>query len=315
MPAPDIARPVRVGTRGSPLALAQAKEVAARLAAAHPELAAPGGVETVVIKTTGDRVQDRTLADIGGKGLFTKEIEDGLVDGRIDMAVHSMKDVMTWLPEGLVIGAVLPREDPRDVLLSPAASRIADLPAGAVVGTASLRRQAQLLDLRPDLRIVPFRGNVETRMRKLEGGEVAATVLALAGLRRLGHGGHEAAAISTDEMLPAVAQGAIGLECRAGDEATLALLAPLDDRASAVRVACERALLAQLDGSCRTPIAALAELAGGGLALRALVAAPDGSRVHRTRREGSEADAEAMGRDAGDELRARAGPGFFAAGG
>ncbi len=315
MSAPDNAqRPVRVGTRGSRLALAQAKEVCARLAAAHQALAAPGALETVIIKTEGDRILDRPLADIGGKGLFTKEIEEALLSGRIDMAVHSMKDMETWLPDGLTIAAILPREDPRDVLLSPKATSIADLPPGAVVGTASLRRQAQLLHARPDIKVVPFRGNVQTRMKKLEAGAVDATILALAGLRRLGLDGHEKAAIAVSDMLPAVAQGAICIECRAGDGATRALLAPLDDSETADCVRAERALLAALDGSCRTPIAGLATRNGGGLSLDALIATPDGATVYRAGREGAAADAADMGRDLGEELRARAGPGFFAAG-
>ncbi len=318
MSAPDNApRPVRVGTRGSRLALAQAKEVCGRLAAAHQALAVPGALETVVIKTEGDRILDRPLADIGGKGLFTKEIEEALFDGRIDLAVHSMKDMETWLPDGLTIAAILPREDPRDVLLSPSAATIADLPKGAVVGTASLRRQAQILHARPDLKVVPFRGNVQTRMKKLEAGEVDATILALAGLRRLGLEGHENTAISVADMLPAVAQGAIGIECRAGDVATRALLTALDDPAAADCVRAERALLAALDGSCRTPIGGLATYDGGDgrtLALDALIATPDGGTVHRAGRQGAAADAADMGRDLGEELRARAGPGFFAAG-
>ncbi len=306
---------LRLGTRGSALALAQAREVCARLAAAHPELAADGAVETVVIKTTGDTVQDRTLAEIGGKGLFTKEIEEALIAGHIDAAVHSMKDVPTWLPEGLEIGAILPREDPRDAFFSPHGDDLAALPEGAVVGTASLRRQAQVLLARPDLTVVPFRGNVETRLRKLAEGQVDATLLAVAGLKRLGKAGEIKAVLEPEEMLPAVAQGAIGLEVRRGDERTRGFLAALDDRDSATRVAAERACLEVLDGSCRTPIAALAESEGSGaeMRLRALVAMPDGTAVHRVERHGSAGDAEALGRDAGGELRAAAGPDFFAA--
>lgn len=303
--------PVRIGTRGSRLALAQAEEVCGRLAAAHEALAAPGALETVVIKTEGDRILDRPLADIGGKGLFTKEIEEALLDGRIDLAVHSMKDMETWVPDGLTIAAILPREDPRDVLLSPKAARIADLPRGAVVGTGSLRRQAQILHARPDIKVVPFRGNVQTRMKKLEAREVDATILALAGLRRLGLDGHESAAIAVADMLPAVAQGAIGLECRADDEATRALLVALNDPATADCVRAERALLAALDGSCRTPIGGLATTGAKGLSLDALIATPDGGTVHRAGRQGAAADAADMGRDLGEELRARAGPGFF----
>jgi len=301
-----------IGTRGSPLALAQATEVARRLRAAHPDLDTEDAIAIAVIRTTGDKVQDRPLAEIGGKGLFTKEIEEALIERRIDLAVHSMKDVPTWLPEGLSIAAILPREDPRDVLIAPAAGRLSELARGATVGTASLRRQAQILSLRPDLKVVPFRGNVNTRLRKIEEREVDATILALAGLRRLGLKGYAARAIEPVEMLPAVAQGAIGVEARDGDTATRDRLAPLDDPDSARAVAAERALLAALDGSCRTPIAALARLDGAALTLDALIAQPDGSTVHTARREGAAADAEAMGADAGAELRAKGGPGFFA---
>ncbi len=302
---------LRLGTRGSPLALAQANEVRARLASADSQLA----VEIVVIKTTGDRVQDRTLADIGGKGLFTKEIEEALLAGRIDAAVHSMKDVPTWLPEGLEIGAILPREDPRDAIISAGGQDLAGLPAGSVVGTASLRRQAQVLLARPDLRVVPFRGNVQTRLRRLADGAVDATLLAMAGLNRLGLSGEVSAVLAPEDMLPAVAQGAIGLEIRRDDAGTRGALAALDDRDSAIRVAAERACLAVLDGSCRTPIAAFAELEDGGAALhlRALVVLPDGSQAHRAERRGPASAAVALGRDAGAALRAAAGPAFFAA--
>ena len=311
---------LRLGTRGSPLALAQANEVCARLANAHGELAGEDAVEIVVIKTTGDTVQDRTLADIGGKGLFTKEIEEALLAGRIDAAVHSMKDVPTWLPEGLEISTILPREDPRDALFSAGGQDLAGLPAGAVIGTASLRRQAQVLMARPDLRVVPLRGNVQTRLRKLAEGEVDATLLAMAGLNRLGKSGAVSAVLAPEDMLPAVAQGAIGLEIRSDDAVTRGFLAALDDPDSAIRVAAERACLAVLDGSCRTPIAAFAEFEDWGrndggttLRLRALIALPDGSRAHRAERRGPAREAEALGRDAGAELRAAAGPAFFTA--
>ena len=306
---------LRLGTRGSPLALAQANEVRARLAAAHPELSEEAAVEIVVIKTTGDTIQDRTLAEIGGKGLFTKEIEEALLAGRIDAAVHSMKDVPTWLPEGLEISTILPREDPRDAIFSAGGQDLAGLPAGSVVGTASLRRQAQVLLARPDLKVVPLRGNVETRLRKLAEGQVDATLLAMAGLKRLGKAGEVSAVLAPEDMLPAVAQGAIGLEIRADDGAVRGLLAALDDRDSAIRVAAERACLEVLDGSCRTPIAAFAELEAGGaeMRLRALVALPDGSQAHRAERRGSAAEGAALGRDAGAELRAAAGPAFFTA--
>jgi hydroxymethylbilane synthase len=302
---------LRIGTRGSPLALAQAAEVRARLASAHPSLAAPDALETVVIRTTGDAVRDRTLAAVGGKGMFTKEIEEALFAGTIDVAVHSMKDMTTFLPAGLAIGAVLEREDPRDAFFSPLSENLAGLLPGTVVGTASLRRQAQVLHARPDLTVVPLRGNVETRLKKLAGGAVGATLLAVAGLKRLGKAREATSIMATSEMLPAVAQGAIALEIRADDARVRGLVGALDHAPSATRVTAERALLAALDGSCKTPIAALAELDGGRLALRALVIRPDGSEKHETTREGAPDDAERMGRDAGEELRRRAGPGFF----
>jgi len=305
--------PLRIGTRGSPLALAQADQTRARLAAAHSELAAPGAIEIVVIKTTGDRIQDRTLAEAGGKGLFTKEIEEALAEGAVDLAVHSMKDVPTWLPEGLEMVCLLPRADPRDAWFSATGLGLDDLPAGAVVGTASLRRQAQVLARRPDLVVRPLRGNVGTRLAKLAAGEVAATLLAMAGLTRLGLTDGVTAVLEPDVMLPAVAQGAIGLECRADDDATRALLAPLHCADTGARVVAERALLAVLDGSCRTPIAAHARLDGaGGLRLDALVLRPDGSESFTAVRTGAAADAESLGSDAGHELKARLPADIFA---
>jgi hydroxymethylbilane synthase len=256
-------------------------------------------------------VVDRPLAELGGKGLFCKEIEAALLAGRIDLAVHSMKDLPTWLPKGLVIGAVLAREDPRDVLIARAPTTIADLPEAAVIGTASVRRRAQLLARRPDLRVVNFRGNVETRLRKLAAGEVDATLLALAGLTRLGIAPAGAVILGPEVMLPAVGQGAIGVECRTDDEGARALLAAIDDPASSACLRAERALLAALDGSCHTPIAGYAEFAGGRLTLRALIARPDGSESLCAARSGAIADGEALGCDAGRELKARAGPGFF----
>ncbi len=304
---------LRIGTRGSPLARFQAEAVRDALIAAHPDLAEPGAVEIKIIRTTGDKVRDRALADIGGKGLFTKEIESALAARTIDLAVHSMKDVPTWLPDGMVIACMLPREDPRDALLARAGASLAALPEGAVVGSASVRRQAQILRRRGDLRVVLFRGNVHTRLRKLNAGEVDATLLAYAGLRRLGLVERTGAVpLETDEILPAAGQGAIGVECRADDERTRAALAAIDHAPTSRAVACERALLDTLDGSCRTPIAALAETDGaGGLTLRALVARPDGSALFETRRAGRAEDGEAMGRDAGAELLAAAGPGFI----
>jgi len=304
-----MARPtLRIGTRGSPLALVQAEITRAALAAAWPELAAADAIAIVPIRTSGDRIQDRTLAAAGGKGLFTKEIEEALLAGSVDLAVHSMKDVPTWLPAGLAIAAILPREDPRDVLIARAGVRsIAALAAGAVVGTASLRRQAQVLAARPDLVVRPLRGNVDTRLAKIAAGEADATLLALAGLKRLGLEARAAAILEPEEMLPAVAQGAIGIEIRAADQPTARFVAALDHAPSATRVAAERALLARLDGSCRTPIAALATLDGARLRLDALVAAPDGRAVWRATREGAAADAARLGEDAGEALAREAG--------
>jgi hydroxymethylbilane synthase len=302
---------LRIGTRGSPLARVQTALACRALQEAHPELAAPGALEVVAIRTTGDRVVDRPLAELGGKGLFCKEIETALLAHRIDLAVHSMKDLPTWLPEGLVIGAVLPREDPRDVLITQAPTTIAGLPQGALIGTASVRRRAQLLARRPDLRVVNFRGNVETRLRKLAAGEVDATLLAQAGLKRLGIEPAGAVILAPEVMLPAVGQGAIGIECREDDEGARALLAAINDPASSACLCAERALLAALDGSCHTPIAGYAELAGGRLSLRALIARPDGSESLFAARSGAIGHGEALGRYAGRELMARAGPGFF----
>ena len=272
---------LRIGTRGSPLALAQAHEVRARLIAAHPDLATPGAIAIEVIRTSGDAMTDRPLAEIGGKGLFTKEIEEALIECRIDLAVHSMKDVPTALPDGLVIDCVLPREDPRDALIAAGAKSLANLPRGARIGTASLRRQAQLLLARPDFTIVMLRGNVETRVRKVHDGVADATLLALAGLKRLDAPRHIAAVLEPEAMLPAVAQGAIGIETRIGDQRTATRLAPLNHQESLIRVTAERALLAALEGDCRTPIAGLAEIIDGtGLRLRALIATPDGRACH-----------------------------------
>ena len=301
-----------IGTRGSPLALVQARQVRDRLAAAHG--VAVDAIELEVIRTTGDIIRDRPLADLGGKGLFTKEIEEALLAGAIDLAVHSAKDMPTILPPGLMIAAALPREDARDVFISRKSATLGDLPEGATVGTASLRRQALVKRLRPDLAVVALRGNVETRLRKLDAGEVDATLLALAGLRRLGRAEAATAVLALDEFLPAVGQGIIAIEARADDARTLALLAAVDHPDSATALACERAFLAVLDGSCRTPIAGHATVAAGRLQFRGLIAKPDGSEVLEARRDGDAADAVGLGADAGRELRARAGADFFAPG-
>jgi hydroxymethylbilane synthase len=302
---------LRIGTRGSPLALAQARMVRARLAVAH-------GVDEeritlTVIRTTGDVIQDRTLAEAGGKGLFTKEIEETLRADAIDLAVHSAKDVPTVLPHGLILTAVLPREDARDVFIGRSVKTLGELAAGAVVGTASLRRQAIVKRLRPDLEVVPIRGNVDTRLRKLGEGVVDATLLALAGLKRLGLT-HAATSIFTlDEFLPAVGQGIVAIETRADDTRTRTLLDAINHAETATALAAERAFLAVLDGSCRTPIAGHATIADGRLRLRGLIAKPDGSESFECLREGLASAAVALGTDAGAELRRRAGADFLAA--
>jgi hydroxymethylbilane synthase len=302
---------LRLGTRGSKLALTQTGLVRDALAKAVPALAAPEAIEIVAIRTTGDVIQDRPLAEAGGKGLFVKEIEEALLTGRIDAAVHSMKDMPTAQPPGLVITAFLAREDARDVLIAGDVRRIADLRQGALVGTSALRRSAQLLHRRPDLRIVNLRGNVETRLAKREAGTVEATLLALAGLKRLGMA-HVGTPVPEEEILPAVGQGAVCIECRKDDARTRAWLAAIDHEPTATCVAAEHGMLAVLDGSCRTPIAGHAVItAGGTLHLRGLIVKPDGSDLIATERRGAARDADAMGRDAGNELRRRGGSGFL----
>jgi hydroxymethylbilane synthase len=302
---------MRIGTRGSPLALAQARMVRARLAATQ-------GVDEeritlTVIRTTGDIIQDRTLAEAGGKGLFTKEIEEALRANAIDLAVHSAKDMPTALPDGLTIAAVLPREDARDVFISRVAKTLQELAAGAVVGTASLRRQAIVKRLRPDLEVVPIRGNVETRLRKLDDGVVDATLLALAGLKRLGLTHAVTSIFAVEEFLPAVGQGIVAIETRADDRATRTLLDAINHAETATALAAERAFLAVLDGSCRTPIAGHAVIAAGRLRFCGLIAKPDGSESFACMREGPAGEAVALGRDAGAELKGRAGADFLSA--
>jgi hydroxymethylbilane synthase len=302
---------IRIGTRGSPLALAQARQVATRLAAAHG--LAPEQCELVIIKTTGDKITDRPLIEAGGKGLFTKELEEALFAGDIDLAVHSMKDMPAVLPQGLAISAILEREDPRDAFVSLKYASLDAMPAGAVIGTSSPRRQAQVLRARPDLHVVGFRGNVETRLRKLEEGVADATFLACAGLNRLGLSQHITAAMPTDVMLPAVAQGAIGIEIRSDDDATARLIAPLNDAATALCVTAERAYLAQLEGSCRTPIAGLAELDGNALRVRGEILTPNGVHAYVATHTGSAQEAMRLGEAVAAELLHQAGPDFFRA--
>lgn len=301
---------LRLGTRGSRLALTQTGLVRDALARAMPALSAEGAIEIVAIRTTGDAIQDRPLSEAGGKGLFVKEIEEALLSRRIDAAVHSMKDMPTAQPAGLAISAFLPREDTRDVLIAGGITRIEDLPQGAIVGTSALRRRALLLHKRPDLEIVTLRGNVETRLAKRDAGTVAATLLALAGLRRLGMD-HVGTPVPHEDMLPAVGQGAVCIEAREDDLQTRGWLAAIDHAATATCVRAEHAMLALLDGSCRTPIAGHATLDGDTLHLRGLIARPDGSEVIATERRGRAGDAAALGRDAGEELKRRGGPGFF----
>ncbi|MTH79531.1 hydroxymethylbilane synthase [Paracoccus aestuariivivens] len=306
---PDPQNPIRIGTRGSALALAQAEETRNRLMAAHdlPEAA----FQIVVIKTTGDRVLDRPLKEIGGKGLFTREIEDALTVSEIDIAVHSMKDMPTIQPDGLIIDCYLPREDVRDAFVSNLYGGIVELPRGAVVGSSSLRRRAQLAAKRPDLALVEFRGNVQTRLKKLEDGVAVATFLAMAGLSRLGMTHVARGAVEPDEMLPAVAQGCIGVERRASDDRIAAMLAAISHAPSARRVESERAFLARLDGSCDTPIAGLAEIVGDELRLRGEILRPDGGEVISGERRGSLSDGPQMGTDLAQELLSRAPSGFF----
>ncbi|MBN2905384.1 MAG: hydroxymethylbilane synthase [Rhodobacteraceae bacterium] len=306
---PSPASPLKIGTRGSPLALAQAYETRARLSKAFalPEEA----FEVVVIKTTGDRILDRPLKEIGGKGLFTKEIEDAMLCGDIDIAVHSMKDMPVEQPEGLILDTYLPREDTRDAFVSKTIKRLADLEEGAVVGTSSLRRRAQLLNYRPDLKVVEFRGNVQTRLKKLEEGVALATFLAMAGLKRLGMTEIVQSAIEPEEMLPAVAQGAIGIERRIDDARCAEMLEAIHHVETGQRLAAERAFLGALDGSCETPIGGLAELDGGNVRLRGEILRTDGSERLADEATAPIEDAAEMGRTLAKGLRARAGEGFF----
>ena len=310
---PTPAAPLKIGTRGSPLALAQAHETRRRLGTAFdlPEAA----FEICVIKVTGDNrsmiAADRPLKEIGNKGLFTREIEDALLEGAIDIAVHSMKDMPTVQPDGLLLNTYLPREDVRDAFVSPALTSLQDLAEGATVGTSSLRRRAQLLHKRPDLNVVEFRGNVQTRLQKLADGVADCTFLACAGLNRLGMDDVPATPVETNDMLPAVAQGAIGIERRADDANTAAMLEAIHDTPTGHRLAAERQFLLTLDGSCETPIAATSTIDGGALTLQGEVLRPDGSDALSGSRSGAIADGPAMGTDLARDLLQRAGKGFF----
>jgi len=299
-----------IGTRGSPLALAQAEEVRRRIA--DRGLASVDEIAVEAIRTTGDRITDRPLAEAGGKGLFTKEIDEALLAGRVDFAVHSAKDMPTRLPDGITIAAVLPRADVRDAFLSTRAATLKGLPKGAVLGTSSLRRAAMALRLRPDLKIVNLRGNVDTRLRKLEAGEADATLLAAAGLTRLGLLARAASFLDVAEWLPAVGQGVIALVARVGDASILRRLALISHPDTAAALAAERAFLDVLDGSCRTPIGGYALVEGSDLRFRGIIVTPDGRTAHEVERRGPAEDAAALGRDAGAELARRGGPDFFA---
>ncbi|MHA7971381.1 hydroxymethylbilane synthase [Rhizobium sp. CAU 1783] len=302
-------KPFRIGTRGSPLALAQAHETRDRLMAAHG--LAEDMFEIVVLSTKGDRITDRSLSEIGGKGLFTEELEEQLLSGDLDFAVHSSKDMPTVLPEGLFLSAFLPREDVRDAFIGAASSRLVDLPQGATVGSSSLRRQALIRRLRPDLKVITFRGLVDTRLRKLAEGQVDATLLAYAGLRRLGKQDVLTELLDPKDFPPAPAQGAICIESRIGDDRVNSLLEAINDHATFDAVSCERAFLAALDGSCRTPIAGYARCEGDRITFSGMILTPDGSRFHEIHREGDRTEAPAIGREAGEAIRAEAGTGFF----
>lgn len=307
LPSPE--RPLLIGTRGSPLALAQAREARTRLMVAHG--LAEDAFRIVMIKTTGDRVQDRPLSEIGGKGLFTKEIEEALIAGTIDIAVHSMKDMPVSQPDGLGITCYMPREDVRDAFISLRDETFETLPSGSLVGTSSLRRSAQLRFRRPDLSVVEFRGNVQTRLAKLGNGVARATFLAVAGLHRLGMSHMVTAPIEPEEMLPAIAQGAIGLEQRLDDERVRDMLAAIHHGPTATQLAAERAFLEGLDGSCQTPIAGLAVLHGERLLFRGEILRPDGSECLSFREDGLANDGSMLGAAAATSLRRRAGSNFF----
>jgi len=305
---PSTSQPLKLGTRGSPLALAQAHMVQSAFAKAHG--VALEAVEIVIIKTTGDQILDRSLETAGGKGLFTKELDTALIEGKIDFAVHSAKDLPTLLPPEIAISGYLPREDVRDVWISPVAAHPRDLPRGAKVGTASLRRGAMLKRLRPDLEIALLRGNVQTRLDKVAAGEFSATLLALAGLKRLGLQDRATAILAIEEFLPAAGQGAIGITARSGVDTVQALLSPLLDAATGHALAMERAFLARLDGSCRTPIGAHAKVQGDTLSFEGVLLRPDGSEAIDVRLGGPVAEAASLGDQAGQDILARMPAGF-----
>ena len=303
---------LKIGTRSSPLAMAQTQEAVALLRSKNTSLSEPEALRVVKIQTTGDQVQDRHLSEIGGKGMFAKEIDAALLDGRIDIAIHSLKDLETRLHDGIVLAACLKREDPRDALIGPKVFSLNHLPDGATVGTASLRRQAQLLNHRPDVRIVLLRGNIQTRLRKVRNGEADATFLALAGLNRMGLAEEATCVLSPETMLPACGQGVIGITCREGDHISRQCVERINHSETMIRITAERAMLNILDGTCRTPIGGLAESTGEGkLFLRGLVARPDGSMLFTGSETGPSADAEKLGQELGARLRVEAGDDLF----
>jgi len=303
---------MKIGTRASPLAMAQTNEAGRLLSKAFPELAEDGAIQTVVVSTTGDQVQDRPLAELGGKGLFSKELDRAMIDGDIDVAVHSLKDLETTFPEGIVLAAVMEREDVRDVLISATGKTLEQLPNGAVIGTASLRRRSQLMAMRPDFECVLIRGNVQTRLKKLAAGDVDATLLALAGLNRLGMADKATEILPTNMLLPAVAQGAIGITCRTDDGRIQDYVSVLNHKQTGICVAAERAMLKALDGSCRTPIGGLATLNDdGSLNLIGRIGHPDGTGLVECEQNGGWEDGIALGLEVGAELRSLADPELF----
>ena len=303
--------PVRIGTRGSPLALAQAYMTRDLLMANFADLKEEGAIEICVMKTQGDMILDKALSEIGGKGLFTKELDVALLGNEVDICVHSMKDVPTWIPDKTVLPCTLEREDTRDVFISPNAKTLAELPDGSVIGSASLRRQAQILAKNPTLKCVNFRGNVQTRLRKLDEGIVDATLLAYAGLKRMDMQDEATQVLEMDEMLPAVAQGAIAIQCRDDDARSLELLKKLNHQDTLTAVTCERAFLAALDGNCKTPIAGQAVLKDGRLHFKGLIAKPDGSGIIRVEETADPDDAERLGQHCGEKVKAQAGADYF----
>ena len=306
-------QPLRIGTRGSPLAMAQAYETRRRLIEEFPELEEDGALEICVMKTQGDMILDKSLMELGGKGLFTKELDTALLGDEVDICVHSMKDVPTWLPDGTILPCNLPREDTNDAFIykDGTVKTIEELPDNSVIGTASLRRQAQLMAKNPTLKCVNFRGNVQTRLRKLDDGVVDATLLAIAGLKRMDMDSCATAVLDWDEMLPAVAQGAIGIQCRSDDERSMKYIDALNHPPTKSCVDCERAFLAALDGNCKTPIAGQARIVDGKMKFRGLIAMPNGSQKFETESEGEIEDAVKIGTEAGEKLKADAGEKFF----